>query len=144
MPGWASPGGDGLEFPCCSEDSTLPSGPVGDPTPDFGRRCVDERMGEDWGHGNLIPQRISDAPCDSGAYVDYIGDTTKMPYTVYGGWDKKYVFQVPISGTNDFETYQTPFLNQVTGLPPEWYFDIVASYKVTSNYVTLDAGTTPS
>ena len=80
------------------------------------------------------------------------GNFASLPIEFYGNFEVRYRYEVPIPDTFPVE-YTTFYggneafnpagwtMPSGGGIGGAWSCDLVAGYKVTSNYVTLDTGT---
>ena len=120
-------------------------------------RFYDHATGGWWGNplydgapGRFLHMmRLRDPMCDASEGGDPIntviyGDVKVMPIEFYGLFECRYRYEVPVADTNPPE-YQTFYgewkLPNEAGGFSTFVCDLVAGYKVTSNYATLDAGT---
>ena len=141
-------------FRCCLQDKTLPdSTPPGNPSGSFGNTCI-ESLRDNWEWPNnpnadplLVGMEIVDYPCDSTDVPAWTPKAYTMPMSLYGGWNERFVFEVPTGNPDEYNTYIGPWLMTgyfIEGNAHSWYVDLVAWYQVTSNYVSLDVGTMPA
>tara|TARA_R100001594_G_scaffold149762_1_gene208512 strand:+ start:507 stop:3272 length:2766 start_codon:yes stop_codon:yes gene_type:complete len=147
-------------FYCCEDDITKPH--TGTDSPElrgFKRDCDDAVLAllptdssfydpNHW-YGPapetfLHEQKLVDPECVSG--LEAWEGTYVLPLEFYGLFETRYRYEVPIQGTDpiEYEIFFSDWKNSNSsgqGSVSSFICDLVVGYKVTSNYVTLDAGT---